>query len=126
MDETKTKTEIIRDEKGRLLKGTRALNHTTNMGGRPRGLARAARLATGGDNGVLLVEWYRQVWKGELDPTDHQLAAAKWLADRGWGKDTDPEPYADLSDKELDGLLRGLRDKIRRERQHIVDGETVE
>ena len=64
-----------------------------NPGGRPPGLARLAREATG--DGVDVVGFFTLVSRGtkpegwpdgEKLTADHMIDANRWLADRGWGK----------------------------------------
>ena len=59
--------------------------HSGNPGGRPRGLARRVRELVG-DNGELILEFMVDVLGDETARTADRLQAAKWLADRGFGK----------------------------------------
>lgn len=68
-----------------------------NPGGRPKGLTQRARKAT--KDGAELVAFMLSVLRGELvdkegnpEPVklENRIEAAKWLADRGWGKAAQP------------------------------------
>lgn len=73
---------MTRDEKGRFVKGN------TEGNGRPKGIAGLAeqiKLAT--NDGSTLVKFYMSVFQGgERARLEHRMEAAKWLAERGWGK----------------------------------------
>ena len=56
-----------------------------NPGGRPKGLARRVRELVG-DSGELILEFMVEVLGDETARTSDRLEAAKWLADRGFGK----------------------------------------
>ncbi len=56
-----------------------------NAGGRPRGLARRVHELVG-DGGELIVAYMFDVLHDESVRTADRLEAAKWLADRGFGK----------------------------------------
>ena len=56
-----------------------------NPGGRPRGLARRVRELVG-DDGELILQFMVDVLGDESARTADRLEAAKWLADRGFGK----------------------------------------
>jgi hypothetical protein len=56
-----------------------------NPGGRPKGLARRVRELVG-ENGELILEFMVEVLGDKAARTADRLEAAKWLADRGFGK----------------------------------------
>jgi Family of unknown function (DUF5681) len=56
-----------------------------NPGGRPKGLARRVRELVG-ENGELILQFMVQVLGDERARTADRLEAARWLADRGFGK----------------------------------------
>ena len=56
-----------------------------NAGGRPRGLARRVRELVG-DNGELILQFMVEVLGDESARTADRLEAARWLADRGFGR----------------------------------------
>ena len=64
---------------GRFLPGNRA-----NPGGRPKGLAALVREET--KDGAELVAYMLAVLRHPKQPTALRMAAAQWLADRGFGK----------------------------------------
>lgn len=97
-----------------------------NAGGRPLGLARKVRELVG-DNGAAIAEFMLRLMLDERERTRDRLDAARFLADRGWGKAlqtlevdvpanapvVDPARLAQLSDAEL-RTLRVLLEKIER------------
>jgi hypothetical protein len=62
-----------------------------NPGGRPHGLARAARAAVG-DDGERIIGFWISVMDDEDASTRDRLEASRLLADRGWGKVTTQAP----------------------------------
>ena len=56
-----------------------------NPGGRPKGLPRRVREVVG-DNGERIIEFMVDVLGDETARTSDRLEAAKWLADRGFGR----------------------------------------
>jgi len=64
---------------GRFLPGNKA-----NPGGRPKGLAALVRAET--RDGAELVAYMLNVLRTPRQPTALRMAAAQWLADRGFGK----------------------------------------
>ena len=62
-----------------------------NPGGRPHGLARAARAAVG-DDGERIIAFWLSVMDDEDASTRDRLEASRLLADRGWGKVTTQAP----------------------------------
>ena len=56
-----------------------------NPGGRPKGLARRVRELVG-DSGELILEFMVEVLGDETARMADRLEAARWLADRGFGK----------------------------------------
>src|SRR5262245_61417226 len=80
-----------------------------NPGGRPKGLARRVRELVGSD-GHEIVDFMFETMSNAKARTADRLDAAKWLADRGFGKATEIEmqPGLDLkkvSDADLDLLI---------------------
>jgi hypothetical protein len=90
---------VDRDEHGRFIKGHE------KVAGRQLGLQMRAQAAT--HDGADLITFYLDVFHGALTqlvipdegepkmmPTlvklEHRMEAAAWLADRGWGKPTQP------------------------------------
>jgi hypothetical protein len=60
-----------------------------NPGGRPKGLVHRIREETG--DGAELVAYMLGVFRDEREPTRTRIEAATWLADRGYGKPTQPQ-----------------------------------
>jgi hypothetical protein len=58
---------------------------SSNPGGRPKGLARAAGELVGED-GMALVKLWWQIAQDPMQRTRDRLEASRLLADRGWGK----------------------------------------
>ena len=58
-----------------------------NPGGRPKGLSRRVRELVG-DDGHAIAEYMFSVLNNENERTADRMEAAKWLADRGFGKAT--------------------------------------
>ena len=56
-----------------------------NPGGRPKGLTRRVRELVG-DDGTAIAEFMHAVMADEGERTTDRLEAARWLADRGFGK----------------------------------------
>jgi uncharacterized protein DUF5681 len=56
-----------------------------NPGGRPKGLSRRVRELVG-ENGEAIAEYVHSVMNDDRARTADRLEAAKWLADRGFGK----------------------------------------
>jgi len=56
-----------------------------NPGGRPKGLTRRVRELVG-DNGEAIAQFMYEVMSDEGARTADRLEAAKWLADRGFGR----------------------------------------
>ena len=56
-----------------------------NPGGRPKGLSRRVRELVGEDGGAI-AEYMLEVMNDERARTADRIEAAKWLADRGFGK----------------------------------------
>lgn len=74
-----------------------------NPGGRPKALARRVRELVG-DSGELIVGYMLDVLRDDSVRTADRLEAAKWLADRGFGKavqaveiEVAPQPSLDLT-----------------------------
>jgi hypothetical protein len=60
-----------------------------NPGGRPKGLARRVRELVGSDGGAI-AEFMFEVMCDETARTADRLEAARWLADRGFGRSVQP------------------------------------
>lgn len=101
--------------------------HSGNPGGRPKGLAAAARAAVG-DDGHDLIEFFSAVLHGDGKvlgvrqvPLAARLEAARWLADRAFGRATivieppdEPSgPFAPEAAAALKEMPPELRDGIR-------------
>jgi hypothetical protein len=81
-----------------------------NPGGRPKGLSRRVRELVGED-GELIAAYMTSVLIDEKARTTDRLEAAKWLADRGFGRsvqaldvDVRPHPAIDLALLSMDDL----------------------
>jgi hypothetical protein len=88
-----------------------------NPGGRPKGLARRVRELVGED-GEAIAAFMLQVMLSERERTKDRLDAARFLAERGWGKPVqmldvevaprepliDPARLGSLSDEELETM----------------------
>jgi Family of unknown function (DUF5681) len=61
-----------------------------NPGGRPKGLARYVRELVG-DDGRRIAHFMLDVLEDETERTETRMQAATWLADRGFGKPTQPQ-----------------------------------
>jgi hypothetical protein len=70
---------ITRGASGRFTPGNNG-----NGGGRPKGLAALVRAET--RDGAELVAYMLAVLRAPKQPTAFRMAAAQWLADRGFGK----------------------------------------
>ena len=89
----------VRDASGRLKSGA-----VLNPGGRPKGLAKAVReMVPEGD----LVRFFNEVRLNPKAPMRERLEAAKWLADRGYGRvvETQVQIQAELGDPEASAIL---------------------
>jgi uncharacterized protein DUF5681 len=85
-----------------------------NPGGRPKGLGRRVRELVGED-GELIAVYMLSVMTDERARTADRIEAAKWLADRGFGRSVQPhavdvatDHYIDVtkvSNEDLDALL---------------------
>jgi hypothetical protein len=64
-----------------------------NPGGRPRGLGRRVRELVGND-GEAIAKFMFDVMAAPSNRTSERMEAAKWLADRGFGKALRTEPAA--------------------------------
>jgi hypothetical protein len=104
----KVGSKPFRDAKGRLLKGAPVLN----PGGRPRGLA--ARLRAETKDGQQIIDVFKKIALGQLRATTRdRLDAARWIAERMWGKTPDvvitgtmsPEQQAIASELTREQLL---------------------
>jgi hypothetical protein len=76
-----------------------------NPGGRPHGLARAARAAVG-DDGQRIIAFWLSVMDDDTASTRDRLEASRLVADRGWGRVTAQTPLdalpPDLARPEVD------------------------
>ena len=95
-----------------------------NPGGRPKGLARRVRELVG-DNGAVIADFMLGVMLDDRERTRDRLDAARFLADRGWGKPVqaldvdvaarppliDPASLAKLTTEELETMI-GLLERI--------------
>jgi Family of unknown function (DUF5681) len=77
-----------------------------NPGGRPRGLARAARELLG-DDGQAIVEFWMTIMADDTASTRDRLEASRLLADRGWGK---PPAHQLVIDSEFVPISRQQED----------------
>jgi uncharacterized protein DUF5681 len=86
-----------------------------NPGGRPKGLSRRVRELVGED-GHAIADFMFSVMTDNASRTADRLEAARWLADRGFGKavetvdvgvkhDTWPEILTEMSGDDLDTLI---------------------
>ena len=122
-----------RDSNGHFAKGV-----SGNPGGRPTGLASAIRERT--HDGEDLVDFYLAVWKGEkvfgrIYTKDQSLEAARWLADRSWGKAVQQSlvglndarnPVRDqLQAMTLEGVL-ALMARMESEMQALPEGDVID
>jgi len=90
-----------------------------NPGGRPKGLARRVRELVGGD-GETITHFMLDVLKNEEAEMRDRMEAAKWLADRGWGKAANHAPIEDadpLGLDEVDHAISSLVDELAARRQ---------
>ena len=62
--------------------------NSANPGGRPKGLAELVRRET--KDGAELVRFMLGVLRGRKQPLRYRMEAAAWLADRGFGKVSQP------------------------------------
>lgn len=85
-----------------------------NPGGRPKGLARRVRELVG-DDGHAIAEFMFEVQNDETERTADRMEAARWLADRGFGRsvqaldiDVSQHPSIDItrfSTEDLNALI---------------------
>lgn len=90
-----------------------------NPGGRPKGLARRVRELVGGD-GETITHFMLDTLKNEDAEMRDRMEAAKWLADRGWGKAANHAPIEDadpLGLDEVDAAIAGLVDELATRRE---------
>lgn len=85
-----------------------------NAGGRPRGLAAAARAAIGND-GSTLIDFFMTVLRGDgralgvrQIPLAARLDAARWLADGAYGKPPQTVEIADVEREQQAAALHAL------------------
>ena len=79
------RTPQNRNGSGRWPKGI-----SGNPGGRPKGLARYVRELVG-DDGRRIADFTLGVLEDDTERTETRMQAATWLADRGFGKPTQPQ-----------------------------------
>jgi hypothetical protein len=104
-----------------------------NPGGRPKGLARRVRELVGED-GHAIAAYMFTVMSDEASRTADRMEAARWLADRGFGRavqgleiDVNPYPALDitkLSLADLEALLE-IVDRYEPEAADAESGEVV-
>jgi hypothetical protein len=95
-----------------------------NPGGRPKGIARQAREAAGGDASKLL-QVLLDVAADDSAKASDRIAAARELLDRGWGKAPAYEPVKDgdpLEHGEVESELARVVDELARQRAAKVSG----
>jgi len=78
-----------------------------NPGGRPKGLSRRVRELVG-DDGHEIAEFMFGVLSDETERTADRMEAAKWLADRGFGKAALVVDASPVTEQLLQEFLRGL------------------
>ena len=71
-----------------------------NPGGRPKGLTRRVRELVG-DDGTAIAEFMHAVMVDDAERTTDRLEAARWLADRGFGR---PPQDVELALKAQEGV----------------------
>jgi hypothetical protein len=88
-----------------------------NPGGRPKGLAALVRDQCA--DGAELVDFYYQVFRGTepgMEAPKYRMEAAKWLTERGFGKDSpleDSDPViSGLDTPEVEAMLDALEHAI--------------
>ena len=72
-----------------------------NPGGRPKGLAKRVRELVGGD-GETIAQFMLDTLQNQDAEMRDRMEAAKWLADRGWGKAANHAPIEDADPLGLD------------------------
>ena len=85
-----------------------------NPNGRPKGLAALVRQET--REGAELVAYMLAVLRHPKQPTALRMAAAQWLADRGFGRAVnvvEADITVDASVTHLDGLRAQIRERLR-------------
>lgn len=103
-----------------------------NPGGRPKGLSRRVRELVG-DDGEVIAEYMLSVMHDEKARTADRLEAAKWLADRGFGRtvqtldlDVTAHPPIDvtqLSTPDLEALIAIFERYRSNARELVASGE---
>jgi hypothetical protein len=103
-----------------------------NPGGRPKGLSRRVRELVG-DRGEVIADYMLSVMHDEKARTAGRLEAAKWLADRGFGRavqtldfDVTAHPPIDvtkLSTPDLEALIAVFERYRSNARELIASGE---
>lgn len=90
-----------------------------NPGGRPKGLARRVRELVGGDGETIAQFMLDTLTSPECEMRD-RMEAAKWLADRGWGKAANHAPIEDgdpLGLDQVDAAISELVDELAARRE---------
>jgi hypothetical protein len=93
---------------GRFLPGNNA-----NPNGRPKGIAALVQAET--RDGAELVAFMLTVLRGTKYPTALRMAAAQWLADRGFGRAVsvvEADISVDTRVTHLDGLREQIRERL--------------
>jgi hypothetical protein len=85
-----------------------------NPGGRPKGLARYVRELVGND-GRRIADFMLRVLDDETERTETRMQAAQWLADRGFGKPTQPQALelGTGAGFDIDGVEERLAQKLK-------------
>lgn len=105
-----------------------------NPGGRPKGLSRRVRELVGED-GEAIAEYMFFVMSDDKARTADRLEAAKWLADRGFGRsvqaldiDITPHPAIDLAIFSLDDLeaLQTILERYEPDVRELGNAGTIE
>ena len=78
-----------------------------NPGGRPKGLSRRVRELVG-DDGHAIADFMFRVLSDETERTADRMEAAKWLADRGFGKAALVVDVSPVTEQLIQEFLRGL------------------
>jgi hypothetical protein len=95
-----------------------------NPGGRPKGLSRRVRELVG-DDGRAIAEFMFGVLSDETQRTADRMEAAKWLADRGFGRavqalDIDVPSSLDINDFSTDDL-RAIAEILRKYSPEVAE-----
>ena len=88
-----------------------------NPGGRPKGLVRRIREET--EDGAELVDYMLSVFRDERESTRTRVAAATWLADRGFGRPTQTQAIELSTSGGFD--LEGAKERLAAKLAPIVE-----